>query len=104
MYTDRGRSGLLICVHHCLPRGESTNSRLKPIFLDKAYFSHYAHIGISILFSSVRCCHFFLNLGLPMISWKDFHGPNAGYVLDLYERYRRDPQAVDAATRRFFQD
>ncbi len=39
-----------------------------------------------------------------MISWKDFHGPNAGYVLDLYERYQRDPQAVDAATRRFFQD
>ena len=33
----------------------------------------------------------------------DFHGPNAAYVLDLYERYQRDPAAVDAATRAFFQ-
>lgn len=32
----------------------------------------------------------------------DFHGPNAGYILDLYERYQRDPQAVDAATRAYF--
>jgi 2-oxoglutarate dehydrogenase E1 component len=34
--------------------------------------------------------------------WRDFHGPNAGYVLDLYERYRQDPNSVDAATRAFF--
>jgi 2-oxoglutarate dehydrogenase E1 component len=32
-----------------------------------------------------------------------FHGPNAGYVLELYERYRQDPQLVDAATRAFFE-
>ena len=32
-----------------------------------------------------------------------FHGPNAGYVLDLYERYQRDPASVDAATRAFFE-
>src|SRR5262245_7123091 len=32
-----------------------------------------------------------------------FHGPNAGYVLELYERYQRDPQSVDAATRAFFE-
>ncbi len=38
-----------------------------------------------------------------MFSWHDFHGPNAGYILDLYERYQRDPQAVDATTRQFFQ-
>jgi 2-oxoglutarate dehydrogenase E1 component len=31
-----------------------------------------------------------------------FHGPNAGYVLELYERYLADPAAVDAATRDFF--
>lgn len=31
-----------------------------------------------------------------------FHGPNAAYVLDLYERYQRDPQSVDDATRKFF--
>ncbi len=31
-----------------------------------------------------------------------FHGPNAGYVLDLYERYLEDPDSVDAATRALF--
>ncbi len=34
--------------------------------------------------------------------WREFHGPNAGYVLDLYERYRRDPASVDEATRTLF--
>jgi 2-oxoglutarate dehydrogenase E1 component len=32
-----------------------------------------------------------------------FHGPNAGYVLELYERYRQDPQSVDPATRAVFE-
>jgi 2-oxoglutarate dehydrogenase E1 component len=32
----------------------------------------------------------------------EFHGPNLGYILELYERYRRDPNAVDEATRRLF--
>src|SRR5256714_4625013 len=31
-----------------------------------------------------------------------FHGPNAGYVLDLYDRYRHDPQSVDPQTRALF--
>lgn len=31
-----------------------------------------------------------------------FYGPNAGYVFDLYERYRQDPQAVDPLTRAVF--
>jgi 2-oxoglutarate dehydrogenase E1 component len=31
-----------------------------------------------------------------------FYGPNAGYVLDLYERYRQDPTAVDPETRATF--
>ena len=35
--------------------------------------------------------------------WNEFHGPNAGYVVELYERYRRDPQSVDAATRALFE-
>jgi len=35
--------------------------------------------------------------------WRDFRGINAGYVLDLYERYRRDPASVDEATRRVFE-
>ncbi len=39
-----------------------------------------------------------------MLSWNDFYGPNAGYIVELYERYQRDPQAVDAETRQFFQE
>jgi 2-oxoglutarate dehydrogenase E1 component len=31
-----------------------------------------------------------------------FYGPNAGYVLELYERFLQDPTAVDAATRAQF--
>jgi 2-oxoglutarate dehydrogenase E1 component len=31
-----------------------------------------------------------------------FYGPNAGYVLELYERYRQNPAAVDEATRAIF--
>src|SRR5918997_300837 len=32
-----------------------------------------------------------------------FHGPNAGYVLDLYDRYLRDPNSVDPETRAAFE-
>jgi 2-oxoglutarate dehydrogenase E1 component len=31
-----------------------------------------------------------------------FHGPNAGYVLELYERYLADPESVDQQTRTLF--
>jgi len=31
-----------------------------------------------------------------------FHGPNAGYVLDLYDRYRQDPASVDPESRATF--
>src|SRR2546421_11910892 len=31
-----------------------------------------------------------------------FHGPNAAYVLDLYDRYLHDPQSVDPQTRALF--
>ena len=31
-----------------------------------------------------------------------FYGPNAGYVLELYERYRQNPASVDAAARAIF--
>ncbi|MCB0094587.1 MAG: 2-oxoglutarate dehydrogenase E1 component [Caldilineaceae bacterium] len=34
----------------------------------------------------------------------NFYGPNAGYVLELYERFQKDPTAVDAATRAFFEE
>ncbi|MEW6638520.1 MAG: hypothetical protein AB1425_17100, partial [Actinomycetota bacterium] len=32
-----------------------------------------------------------------------FYGPNLGYVLELYERYREDPESVDEQSRRFFE-
>ena len=31
-----------------------------------------------------------------------FYGPNAGYVLDLYERFQADPAAIDPTARAFF--
>ncbi len=37
-----------------------------------------------------------------MATLEKFYGPNAGYVLELYERYLRDPASVDAHTRAFF--
>ena len=33
---------------------------------------------------------------------REFHGPNAGYVIAMYERYLEDPDSVDAATRELF--
>lgn len=38
-----------------------------------------------------------------MAGWQDFSGINRGYVLELYERYQRDPASVDEATRRYFE-
>ncbi|MBA2244614.1 MAG: 2-oxoglutarate dehydrogenase E1 component, partial [Gemmatimonadetes bacterium] len=38
-----------------------------------------------------------------MADLREFHGPNAGYVLDLYERYREDPATLDAQWRSFFE-
>ncbi len=35
--------------------------------------------------------------------WQSFYGPNAGYALELYERYQHDPASVDAETRGFFE-
>jgi 2-oxoglutarate dehydrogenase E1 component len=38
-----------------------------------------------------------------MPAWGEFAGLNRGYVLELYEKYRRDPSSVDPATREVFQ-
>ncbi len=38
-----------------------------------------------------------------MSDLEEFYGPNAGYVLDLYERYQQDPASVDSQTREMFQ-
>src|SRR5690242_18011849 len=40
--------------------------------------------------------------GTFMLNLETFYGPNAGYVLDLYERYKQDPASVDAGTRAIF--
>jgi 2-oxoglutarate dehydrogenase E1 component len=37
-----------------------------------------------------------------MNPWDQFTGVNAGYVHELYERYQRDPDSVDAAARALF--
>ena len=34
--------------------------------------------------------------------WKNFHGLNSGYVMELYDRYVKDSSAVDPATRTIF--
>jgi len=38
---------------------------------------------------------------LRMGGWNEFQGLNAGYVLELYDRYRQDPTAVEAQTRAY---
>lgn len=35
--------------------------------------------------------------------WKEFHGPNSGYIMDLYDRYQKDPSSVDPATKKIFE-
>ena len=37
-----------------------------------------------------------------MYNLETFYGPNAGYVLELYERYQQNPALVDEATRAIF--
>jgi 2-oxoglutarate dehydrogenase E1 component len=38
-----------------------------------------------------------------MAAWNDFFGPNAGYIHDLYLRYKQDPGSVDEHTRQLFE-
>ena len=35
--------------------------------------------------------------------WQEFYGPNAGYIMELYERYLQDPNSVDETSRHMFQ-
>ncbi len=37
-----------------------------------------------------------------MNTWNDIPGLNAGYVVELYDRYRQNPDAVDVAARDYF--
>ncbi len=36
------------------------------------------------------------------MNMRQFHGPNAGYLVELYERYTANPATLDEATRAFF--
>ena len=38
-----------------------------------------------------------------MAGWQEFTGLNRGYVLELYEQYRKDPSSVDPETRALFE-
>ncbi len=40
---------------------------------------------------------------MSSISEREFYGPNLGYVLELYEKYREDPESVDERTRELFE-
>ena len=35
--------------------------------------------------------------------WKHFFGPNLGYIEELYERYKQDPNSVDPEMRDWFE-
>jgi 2-oxoglutarate dehydrogenase E1 component len=39
-----------------------------------------------------------------MSDLRDFYGPNAGYVLGLFERFQQDPGSVDEGWRAYFQE
>ncbi|MBA3968664.1 MAG: 2-oxoglutarate dehydrogenase E1 component, partial [Gemmatimonadetes bacterium] len=39
-----------------------------------------------------------------MADLRQFHGPNAGYVLDAFERFTHDPESVDETWRAYFAD
>lgn len=39
---------------------------------------------------------------MPENLWREFPGPNAAYLPGLFERYERDPDALDETTQDFF--
>ncbi|SDI27142.1 2-oxoglutarate dehydrogenase E1 component [Natribacillus halophilus] len=43
------------------------------------------------------------NVSKPEKSWETFHGPNLGYVIDMYEKYKHDPDDVDHDLKEWFQ-
>ncbi|MFC0273915.1 2-oxoglutarate dehydrogenase E1 component [Metabacillus herbersteinensis] len=36
--------------------------------------------------------------------WEDFHGPNLGYVMEMYDLYKEDPNSVDKDLRTIFDE
>ncbi|HUM72529.1 MAG TPA: 2-oxoglutarate dehydrogenase E1 component, partial [Chloroflexota bacterium] len=35
--------------------------------------------------------------------WREFHGPNAAYLLELFAQYEQNPASLDKTTQTFFQ-
>lgn len=35
--------------------------------------------------------------------WQNFHGPNLGYVMEMYDLYLHDPDQVDEDLKQLFQ-
>jgi 2-oxoglutarate dehydrogenase E1 component len=38
------------------------------------------------------------------LTWEDFHGPNLGYIQELYELYVNDPESLDQEFREMFEE
>lgn len=48
---------------------------------------------------------YYFEVGIQIMSvYPEFHGPNMGYILELYQLYQQSPDAVDAQTRAFFEN
>lgn len=37
-------------------------------------------------------------------AWERFHGPNLGYVMEMYEKYVTDPDSIDPEIRKYFEE
>ncbi|MRX72928.1 2-oxoglutarate dehydrogenase E1 component [Bacillus lacus] len=42
------------------------------------------------------------NIVKQKVTWEDFHGPNLGYVLELYDAYLQDPSLIDQDLKEMF--
>ncbi|MBD1379005.1 2-oxoglutarate dehydrogenase E1 component [Metabacillus arenae] len=36
------------------------------------------------------------------VTWEDFHGPNLGYVMEVYDHYLKDPESIDPDLKEMF--
>ncbi|MCY8267932.1 thiamine pyrophosphate-dependent enzyme, partial [Bacillus haynesii] len=46
----------------------------------------------------------FQNSMKQRMTWEEFHGPNLGYVLELYDQYVKDPESLDADLKEMFDE
>ncbi|MCU9613595.1 2-oxoglutarate dehydrogenase E1 component [Caldibacillus lycopersici] len=38
-----------------------------------------------------------------VVPWENFHGPNLGYIAELYENYQKDPNSIDPEIKELFE-